>query len=249
MLNNKHKENREKMKKIKEERDQLVNEMRNHKDLRNKLQKQAKELIDARRQRKGEVFKNLPLRVEELKADVQMLEYRQETIPMNPQQENELIDKIREKRIDFEKTKKLMEKQKEIEIDISDKDQTITDLFKKADEEHQMVQKYYQESQKKHNEYIEFVRELSISIGEANKKHEEYIEVKNEAQKNHEKAIDMRTKMISIKAEKRKRFDEARKAIQDQNIKARDAVLNKDKIDKIIDKTFNDLKQGKNIKL
>jgi len=249
MLHNKHKENKDIMKITKEERDKLVTEMRQHRDLRNKLQKQAKELIEAKRKKKGEVFKNLPLRVEELNADVQMLEYRQETTPMNPQEENELIEKIREKRIEFQKTKKLMDKQKELEIDISDKDQTITELFKKADEEHEIVQKFYKESQKKHEQYMEFVRELSVSISEANKKHEQYIEIKNEAQNNHEKAVEMRTKILSIRGDRRKQRYEARKAIEEQNIKAKDSVLNEEKIDKIMDKSLNQLKQGKKISL
>jgi uncharacterized coiled-coil DUF342 family protein len=147
MLNAKHKEIRETMNKTKKDRDDLVKKMKEHKEIRNKLQQQAKQLIDARRQKKGEVFKNLPLRVEELKADVQMLEYRQETAVMSSSEENELIDKIREKKIDYEKTKKKMDEQKLLEIDISDKDEAITELFKKADEQHEMVQKFYKESQ------------------------------------------------------------------------------------------------------
>jgi len=80
MVNDKHKEFKEAMQKVKAERDELVSKMRHHRDLRNKLQEQAKKFIEARRKKKGEVFRNLPLRVEELKADAQMLEYRQETV-------------------------------------------------------------------------------------------------------------------------------------------------------------------------
>jgi len=127
------------------------------------------------------------LRVEELKADFQMLEYKQETVPMSSSEENELIDLMREKRKEYDNTKKQLEKQKLLEIDISDKDNVITELFKKADEEHEKVQKFYNENQKKHEEYVKLVRELSISIGEANKKHEQYIETREEAQRNHEK--------------------------------------------------------------
>jgi len=41
-----------------------------------------------------------------------MLEYRQETVPMNHQEENELIEKIRFKRDEYERTKMHLEKQK-----------------------------------------------------------------------------------------------------------------------------------------
>jgi phosphoserine phosphatase len=250
MLNAKHREMRERMQTIKKERDDLVAKMRHYKELRNKFQEKAKQLIEAKRKRKGEVFKNLPLQVEELKADVQMMEYRQETVPMDPKEERELVEKIRVKRREYEKTKHLLEKQKEIEIDISDKDKAIDDLFKQADEHHKLVQQYYKGNQEKHEEYIKCVRELSVQISEANKKHEEYIEVKNEAQRNHERAVEMRSKIISIRNERRKRWEDAKKAIEEQNVKARKAtVMDEDKLKEFASKSVDELRQGKKISL
>lgn len=249
MLNNAHKELKEKMKKTKKERDDLVNKMRHHKDMRNKLQEQAKNLIETKRKKKDEVFKNLPLRVEELKADVQMLEYKQETVPMDPSEENDLIDRIREKRKEYKNAKHQLEKQKLIEIDISDKDNAITEFFRKADEEHQLVQKYYNENQNKHEEFMKLVNELAISINEANKKHEQYIEVKNEAQKNHEKAVEMRSKIIAIKGERRKRRDDALRAIKEQNVRTRNILLDEKKLNEHADKSVEALKKGKKILL
>ena len=249
MINNMHKELKESMQKAKTERDNFVKKMKEHRDKRNKLQEQAKSIIDARTKKKGEVFKNLPLRVEELNADVQMLEYQQETIPMKSRDENELIEKIREKKIEYKETLSRLEKQKSIEIDITDKDQSIDDLFKKADEEHKKVNHYYEENQKKHEEYIKLVNELSVNISESNKKHEQYIEVRNEAQKNHEKAIEMRSKILSVKEERRNQWKQAKMAIKEQNIKAREAVMDKQKLQEIADQSVDELKKGKKITL
>jgi len=249
MINGMHKEIKESMQKTKTERNNFVVKMKEHGENRNKLQEQAKSIINARRKKKGEVFKNLPLRVEELNADVQMLEYQQETIPMKSREENELIEKIREKKNEYRETLKRLEKQKSIEIDITDKDQTIDGLFKKADEEHEKVNFFYNESQKKHEEYIKLVNELSVSISESNKKHEQYIEVKNEAQKNHEKAIEMRSKIISVKEERRDQWKQAKMAIKEQNIKAREAVMDKKKLQEIADQSVDELKKGKKITL
>ncbi len=249
MIHKSKKEQKEEIEKLKKERDELVEEMREHKKIRNKLQKEAKKLIEAKRKRKGEVFRNLPMRVEELKADAQMLEYKQETVPLNPRDENELIEKIREKKREYKKLKKQMEKQKEIQIDISDKDNAIDELFKKADEEHELVDKYYNESQKKHEKYIKLVREISVSIAEANKKHEKYIKIKKEADATHQKAYEMKSKIMAIKGERRKRYKEAKKAIKDQNIKARRAVLDKKKLEEHADKSVEALKKGEKIKL
>lgn len=249
MLNTKHKDIKDEMKSLKKERDELVEKMRHHKNVRNQLQSQAKELIAARQKKKGEVFKNLPLRLEEIKADVQMLEYRQETVPMNPSEENELIDVIREKQKEFRSLKKQLSQQENIMVDISDKDKAIDELFKKADEQHELVQKYYKESQAKHKAYIKLVDEVSISIAEANKKHEQYIETRNEAQKNHEKAMEMREHIVQVRGDRRRRFEEAKKLIKDQNVKARKAVLDKDKLNKIADDSLSELKNGKKINL
>jgi uncharacterized coiled-coil DUF342 family protein len=249
MLNAKHKDIKEDMKQTKKERDEFVEKMKEHKTLRNELQQQAKELIKARQQRKGEVFKNLPLRLEELKADVQMLEYRQETVPMTSQDENELIDKIREKKKEFENVKKHVDRQKELQIDISEKDQAIDQLFKKADEQHELVQKYYDLSQEKHKSYMKMVNELSISISESNKKHEEYIQTRNEANNNHEKAMEMRSKIVEVRNERRQRWQEHKRIIKEQNLKARKAVSDKDELKKIADKTLESLKKGEKISL
>ena len=249
MLNAQHKDIKDEMKTLKKERDDLVDKMKHHKSLRNQLQTNAKELISARRKKKGEVFKNLPLRLEEIKADVQMLEYRQETVPMSPAEENELIDSIREKQKEFKAVKIQLEHQETIMIDISDKDKAIDELFKKADEQHELVQKFYDESQDKHKQYMKLVDEVAIAISEANKKHEQYIETRNEAQKNHEKAMEMQDHIIQVRGDRRRRFEEAKKLIKDQNIKARKAVLDKDKLNEIADDSLSALKNGKKISL
>jgi hypothetical protein len=59
----------------------------------------------------------------------------------------------------------------------------------------------------------------------------------------------MRSKIIGIKGERRKRWEEAKKAIKDQNIKARKAVMDKEELDKIADKSVDALKKGEKIKL
>ena len=116
MIHDSRKEIKGKIDELKKERDENVEKMRAHKKMRNKLQEEAKKLIEAKQKKRGSVFKNLPMRVEELKADVQMLEYKQETVPMSPQEENGLIEKIRDKREEFKRTKKQLAAQKELSL-------------------------------------------------------------------------------------------------------------------------------------
>jgi len=96
---------------------------------------------------------------------------------------------------------------------------------------------------------MKLVKELSISIGEANKKHGQYIEVRDEAQKVHEKAFEMKSLVVSIKGDRRKRWEEARKAIKNQNIMARKSTSDKKKLEEIADDSVDALKKGKKITL
>jgi uncharacterized coiled-coil DUF342 family protein len=249
MLNQKRKELKDEMDKCKKEREKLVAKMKEHKEKRNQYQQQAKVLIDAKRKKKGDVIKNLPLRVEEIKADIQMMEYEQETTIMDTRKENKLIDRIKQKRKEYAEAKKQMEKQQLIEVDLSDTDKGITELFKKADAEHEKVQKYYEESQKKHEEYKKLVNEIATLIGEANKKHKKYIELREEAQSNHEKANEMRSKIMSVKRERQQRFQESREILRNQNLKARKELMDTEKLEKAAEQSVEALKGGKKITL
>ncbi|HDM25465.1 MAG TPA: hypothetical protein ENG24_02590 [Thermoplasmatales archaeon] len=249
MINKRRRELLEEMKKKKEERNKLAEKMKQHKEMRDKLQKQAKELIQAKRSKKGSIIKSLPLRAEELKADIQMLEYRQETEPMSTEEENELIEKIRRKKKEYEKLKKELEKQKIIEVDLSDTEKAIKGLFKKADEEHQQVQKYYKEMEKTHKKFVKLMEEVAALINEAKKKHEKFMAIKEEADKLHVKAVEMRSKIITIKKERRKHKEEARRMLGELNKKAQQALLDEKKIEELTEQTIEALKKGQKISL
>ena len=96
---------------------------------------------------------------------------------------------------------------------------------------------------------MKIVNEFSVSISEANKKHEQYKEIRDEAQKAHEKAFEMRSKIIAIKSERRKRWDEAKKAIKEQNIMARKATMDEKTLENIRTKSVDELKKGKKVTL
>jgi len=73
--------------------------------------------------------------------------------------------------------------------------------------------------------------------------------IKNEAQQAHERAFEMRSKIIAIKSERRKRKEEAKRAILEQNIKARKAVMDEKKLEEIAEKSVDLLKKGEKITL
>ena len=59
----------------------------------------------------------------------------------------------------------------------------------------------------------------------------------------------MRSRIVGIKEDRRKRWQDGKQAIKDQNIKARKAVLDKDKLNEIADKSVDVLKKGGKISL
>ena len=111
------------------------------------------------------------------------------------------------------------------------------------------VQKHYEESQKKHEEYMKLLQEIAVSINESNKKHKKYVEVREEAQAHHDKAMEMRSKVMSIKKERKKRWTESKEILKQQNLKAQQLVLNKEKLDEVANASVDDLKKGKKISL
>jgi len=248
-LNQKRKEIRDAMDVCKAQRDALVKQMKEHKEKRTRYQQQAKDLIAAKRKKKGNVIKNLPLQAEELKIDIQLMEYEQETTPMDTRAENKLIEKIKLKRREYASLKVQLEKQHLIETDLSDVDKAITDLFKKADEEHRQVVHFYEESQKKHEEFLKIVNEIATLITESNKKHKQYMKLKEEAQNHHDKAVEMRSKIIGAKKERMQVFQEAREILRNQNILAKKALNDQDKLEKAAEDSVTALKNGKKVSL
>ena len=90
---------------------------------------------------------------------------------------------------------------------------------------------------------------LSSSINESNKKHKKYIEVREEAQRHHEKAMEMRSRVLSIKKDRRKRWEESKEILREQNLKAQNLVLDKEQLKELADESIDDLKKGKKISL
>lgn len=246
MLNEEKKKLIEEMKEAKKKRDEIVAKMKEHKKRRGEFQQQAKELINKKRKQRGK-FKSdsLFLKAEELKLEIRRLEYEQETVPMTPKEEERIINEIKEKKKEYERLKAEVDKQKSVEIDLENLDNAINQLFELADKEHEMVIKYYKESQEYHNKFVKLVDEISKLINEANEKHKEYLELKKRADEYHRKAVEMRGKILAIRKERKDRYEKAMKLIEEVNIKARRA-LSDEEIDKFIEQNMEKLKkQGK----
>ena len=202
--------------------------MREHKKLRNEYQAQAKALLEAKKKRRKDIHPDLPSELAAKKANVKMLDLRQQTQAMSIADENELIDEIKGEMKEIHRLEKMKAEQDAVKGEVKKVSNDITELFALADEEHKKVVEYANKANEAHEKITTLMEETSHMIQEANK------------------AQEMRQKLM---AQKREKYDEQRAARSDvinQNKAAREALLAKDKLDKAAEDALQTLlKKGK----
>ncbi len=245
-LNEEKKDLIDEMSELKEERNKLVEEMRGHKNSRNEYQKQARELIEHKKKRGVKIRPNLADEIGALRTDVSTLEIKQQTTTLTLDEENKLLTTLREKIHEAKRLEELLKEQESILFDVKEIDESIDNLFKKADEEHALVVALSDESQKVHEKYVALVNEISHLINEANKKHEAFLKSREQADHYHQRAVEMLRKILSVKKEKREEWKRAMKVIEMQNIAVKKALDDEDKLKKVADEALERLlKKGK----
>jgi uncharacterized coiled-coil DUF342 family protein len=202
---------------VRDERDAFNKKLREHKELRNSYQDQARELIRKKMgtRKEGKEFKSAPLRARELQHQIRDLSYKQETSVLTSKQEEKLIKSIRQMRAELAKLGPEMDKAKKLKVDLSDTDKAIDSLFAQADAEHQQVVGFYKASQEQHDKYVELVKEVGALIADANAKHAHFVELRTKADGEHQKFLELRSKILDIRGADRNERDEARKMIRD----------------------------------
>ncbi len=216
LLNREKKAVVDQMRGLRDERDHLVQEMRAHRDKRNEFQQKARDLIELKRKVRGQVHTSISGDLDRLRKDVKGLEMRQQTSTL---------------KLDEEKLEGLRSEQDKIGHEVRDLDASITDLFKVADKEHELVVKLSSEAKERHEKVVGLVTQASALAAEADKKHEEFVKVRTRADEAHEKALEMRGKVLTIRNTQRSEVREARNLLRQQNLTVRKALLDDRKLD------------------
>lgn len=254
LLHSKQKEFADAMNKAKDERDAFNGQLREAKELRAQYQTQAKEIIAKKRTRnqKGakEPGKRSPtLYAQELLAEINDLDFGQQTRVLSVAQENELLKQLRAKRAEYEKVKKEAQKQKQLKIDLSDLDAAIDELFKKAEEQHQVVLAIHKQSNEAHERFVKALNDLATLRGEANKHHRHFIELREKSDIEHKSFLEIREKMLELKGKEFADRREAREVIREQRGRVRDAVANPRGLEQHAESALDKLKKGGKITL
>ncbi len=237
------------IKDLKEERSNLVDDMRAHKKKRDQAQSEAKRLINRKRGKNQEKYQDLIGQIDDLEAELKLMDYKYQTEPLNFEKEKEYLDSIRVKYKKLIELRKLEPDHKILLGEIDDINERITALFKLADSEHTEVEKFYKKSQKVHEKIQNINEEINHLVEEANKKHEEFIKLNERATHFHKRAMEMRGKVLTIRRERREILSNARKIVEDINLAVKEKLEDEDELDKAAKDAVKKLKSKGKIEL
>lgn len=246
MLNNERREIIEDIQVLREERDGIVKKMRQHKKLRNQHQDKAKALIEQRKGKRKGIHKDLDRDIETIRAEVKMLELKQETTVLTIEEENELLKNLKKQYNEVKRLEAIQGEQDAILSEVKNVDEKITLLFKMADEEHAKVVALSKQSNEVHDRITLMSKSISHLISEANKNHEAYVKLKERADEYHQKANEMREKIMAVRNLKRDEIRESRMLVSQQNKAVRMALNDEKKLEAAANDALETLlKKGK----
>jgi len=246
MLNNERREIIEDIQVLREERDGIVKKMRQHKKLRNQHQDKAKALIEQKKGKRKGIHKDLDRDIETIRAEVKMLELKQETTVLTIEEENELLKNLKKQYNEVKRLEAIQGEQDAILSEVKNVDEKITLLFKMADEEHAKVVALSKQSNEVHDRITLMSKSISHLISEANKNHEAYVKLKERADEYHQKANEMREKIMAVRNLKRDEIRESRQLISQQNKAVRMALNDEKKLEAAANDALETLlKKGK----
>ncbi len=249
LLNNQRREKAKEIDDQKSARDRYNAQAKEHKDLRNSYQDQAKALIAERKGKAGGASRSLPLQVRKLKGEIEGLVKRQETTVLTRDKERVLMETLAAKVRELKGLEKELAEQKVLYADVADTDGTIDELFAKADEEHEKVVELQKKANEHHDKFVAAVKEVRVIAAEADAKHQEFIAIKTKADECHNKAMELREKVMAVKGERAAEYQARRKELGDVNDRARMNVNDPKAIEKANESAFEDLKKGGKITL
>jgi uncharacterized coiled-coil DUF342 family protein len=217
--------------------------MRKHKKRRDQAQGDAKRLIARRKGKKDNAFTDLEGQIDDLEAELKILDYQYQTQTMSMDNETDLLDKIKNSYKKLIELRKLEPEHEVLLGEIDDINERITGLFKLADEEHEEVQKYYKKSQEAHEKVVSLNEGIQHLVDEANKKHEEFLKLNDRATHYHERAMEMRGKILSIRKERNEVISEAKKVVSDINLEVKKTFEDEEVLDQAAEDAVKKLKE------
>ncbi|MCD1294255.1 phosphoserine phosphatase [Methanocella sp. CWC-04] len=184
-LNKKTKELIEQAQDYRVKRDEFNNQVGSNKDLRNELNEKANEVyakVDALR-KKDNVGTGRSLN--ELRKEIDHLEFKQQTEVLTTEKERALVDKISELKEEFRKKKEQLEQNHELKGLLGE----AQGLRDQASEFHKKVKENADLAQEYHDKMIECFREADKTRAEADAQHKEFVKAQETADEYHKQFL------------------------------------------------------------
>src|SRR3972149_4801531 len=214
---------------LREARSAFFTEARSHRARRDELQRKARELIDLRRKTRGKVGTSVGAELDRMRRNVQSLEMKQQTSSLTLEEEDALLDELREKSRELRELESMKADENRIGKEIKDIDASINDLLRAADAEHEQVVKLSGQARAKRDEIDAMGPQLSALSTEADKKHAEFLKIRDRADEYHQKAVDMRKTVLATREAQRSEIREVRDLVRKQNLQVRRTLLDDEK--------------------
>lgn len=211
ILNEKIKKLRAEANSTKEKRDALNQEVKRLKTLREQAkagQKEKCKQISKLKEKIKLLWKKKPSRnLHAIQKEIENLEWKIQTTPLEVKQEEELISKIKHLEIQRNILKQLQElKDRLIKLQTEEKA-----LSTKAKFHHEKLSKIAEQSQKLHEQRLETLNQIQKFKIDADNAHQKYVEIKQRANQMHQKYKEMLQKINDLKR-KQRREEEAKQA-------------------------------------
>jgi uncharacterized coiled-coil DUF342 family protein len=235
LVHSKKREVGDRLRALKDRRASFADEAREHRRKRDELQGKARALIEVRRKLRSSGPSDVGAELRSLTKRVAQMEMRQQTASLSLNEENDLLDRLKESMKRVKVLEGFKAEQDKIRRDVRDLDGEISGLLRSADTEHEAAVVRSDKARAVHEDTLELVRQVSTLGAEGDEKHRAYLEVRGKADEEHAKVVEMREKVLSIKGAKRAEAREARDLLRSQNRSVRAALYDTGKLEATAD--------------
>lgn len=223
-LNEKRREILDAASDLRDKRDEINGKIQEHKRQRDILQQKAKTLIKKKKGLLGERPDEARARLSQLKEEIADMEQEHQIRPMDPGDEREFIDKLKEKQAEAERLKTIVGEAMGVEDEIGDVDEEIDRLFNEADEHHAKVVELSEKGQAVH-EKLEPVYEQADRIkASADERHREAMEIQERANHYHERAVELIQELEELRGEEEAEKEQIEAYMEEQKERADEAL-------------------------
>ncbi len=234
---------------LKAQKDGLVLQQREHAQLRDRYQAQARAQIGSRAAERTRLSPSLVGQIESRRVELRQLERQQETTSLSLEVERSLLKRIAGARADVARLEQDLTAQTGIQSQVQQLDVSIDDLFRQADAEHALVQQSSKQIGALIDQMSGLVDDIKALASESDRKHAEALEHRAKADQFHQKASELRSKVLGVREEARQERMEQQQTLAQVRTDVVTALEDPEKIEAAHEAALEALLSGKRLEI